>query len=142
LRNDYKATASATLAILALSSALLRSQFLFFQLYSFHCYNLLSFLLCIQLSSPFYSIYSTGGWIAEFVRCVTGDVILKDWAKELNRRSKGERKKKGKGAIFVTLFSIPCHPTPFNTLNLRGLARDILLYFFSPSTTHNSTSFL
>lgn len=27
----------------------------------------------------------TGGWIAEFVRCITGDEILRDWATKLNK---------------------------------------------------------
>ena len=27
----------------------------------------------------------TGGWVAEFVRCVTGDDILIDWATFINR---------------------------------------------------------
>jgi hypothetical protein len=29
----------------------------------------------------------TGGWVAEFVRCVTGDDILIDWATFINRGS-------------------------------------------------------
>lgn len=37
----------------------------------------------------------TGGWVAEYVRCVTGDDILRDWAAEVNRKSKGSRKATG-----------------------------------------------
>lgn len=40
-----------------------------------------------------YVEFQTGGWVAEFVRCVNGDEILRDWAQALNEKAKADFKK-------------------------------------------------
>ena len=39
-----------------------------------------------MLSHYQHFVPQTGGWVAEFVRCVNGDDILQDWAQALNKK--------------------------------------------------------
>lgn len=50
-------------------------------------------LVQVVLEVLFTGLYhQTGGWVAEFVRCVNGDEILQDWAKALNEKARTEWK--------------------------------------------------